>query len=121
MPNADLENALHHLRVMQDLLVHDRANLDQAQVSATLELLSGSLSRLMSDELCQEKLAELRVFANTPGSEFLRLQILKSLDALDARIRSLFKIRSANTASKVLPLPRSERARRASRSAKKAS
>ena len=140
MPNADLENALHHLRVMQDLLAQPRghvgANVDQAQLFAALELLSGSFSRLMSDCLCQQKLAELRGFvhalyadkdqqrwsrASLTDGEFLRLQILKSLNALDARIRLLFKIRSAATENKVLPLPRSERARRATRAAKKAS
>ena len=140
MPNADLENALHHLRVMQDLLAQPRGNVgvhvDQAQVFAALELLSGSFSRLMSDCLCQQKLAELRGFAQALYSdedqqrasraslsrgEFLRLQILKSLNALDTRIRMLFKIRSATTENKVLPLPRSERAGRATRTAKKAS
>jgi len=139
MANADLENALHHLRVMQDLLAQQRgsgANVDQAQLFAALELLSGSFSRLMTDCLCQQKLAELRGFAHAlysdkdqqrwsraslTGGEFLRLQMLKSLNALDARIRMLFKIRSAATENKVLPLPRSERARRAARAAKKVS
>lgn len=140
MPNADLENALHHLRAMQDLLAHRRgnvsANVDEAEVFAALELLSGSFSRLMSDCLCQQKLAELRGFtqalysdkdqqrwsrASLTGGDFLRLQVLKSLNALDARIRTLFKIRSGATENKVLPLPTTERARRATRAAKKAS
>ena len=127
MANADLENALHHVRVMQDLLAQPGGNVgakfDQAQVLAALELLSGSLSRRMADRLCQQRLAELRGFAHASsnGSEFLRLQTLKSLNALEELIRIGFKMRSTTAAHKVLPLSRSERARRAPRAAKKAS
>jgi hypothetical protein len=135
MRKSHLAVALHHLGVMQDLFAQPSDSPPQ-NVIAALELLSGSIARLMPDRLCQEKLSELRVFARalyrkadgggwnrSPLNEGddLRLQILRALNALEGRIRVTGATRAPAIAGNVLPFAAGERGRRRPRPIKKAS
>ena len=139
MRNADLGNALHHLGVIQDLLAEHDGAANRPNVLGALQLLSGSITRFIPDCLCHQKLGELRTFARAlysdsehrrwgrsplTGSQHLRLQILKTLNELGARIRALYKIRSNRAGDNVVRLfgdeaqSRRQRARAQRRSAR---
>jgi hypothetical protein len=105
----DLEIALQHVNVLRDLFAADRSNGSQADATGALELLAGSFTRVLPDCLCQQKLSDLRMFVRAlciesadqgrwhtqlDGNEFLRLQVLKALNALEGRVRTLYRIRA---------------------------
>jgi hypothetical protein len=135
MRQPDLERALHHLGVVHDLFAEHSGGVPEPRLLGAIELLSGSIARLLPDCLCQQKLADLRMAARAfyserdhlrcgrpplSGLEYLRLQILKDLNALDGRIRRLYKIRLTSTAEHVLSPSHARPARPALRAVKKA-
>ena len=135
MRHPDLESALHHLSVVQDLFAEHGGGVPEPTVLGAIELLSGSITRLLPDCLCQQKLVDLRVAARAfyserdhlscgrpplSGLEYLRLQILKDLNALDGRIRRLYKIRVTSIAEHIVTAAHERSARPALRAVKKA-
>ena len=135
MRHPDLESALHHLGVVQDLFAEHSGGVPEPTLLGAIELLSGSITRLLPDCLCQQKLVDLRVAARAfyserehlrcgrpplSGREYLRLQILKDLNALDGRIRRLYKIRPTSIAEHVVSVSRERTGRPALRAVKKA-
>jgi hypothetical protein len=135
MRKSSLAVALHHLGVMQDLFAQPSDTPPQ-NVLAALELLSGSIARLMPDRHCREKLSEVRILARalyleTDGGgcnrsplnegDDLRLEIFRALNALQGRIRMICATRAPASADNVLPFADGARGRRRPRSIKKAS
>ena len=135
MRHHDLESALHHLGVVQHLFAEHGGGLPEPRLLGAIELLSGSIARLLSDCLCQQKLLGLRISAQAlyserdhlswsrpplSGIDYLRLRILKDLNELEGRIRRLYKIRIASIAENTLAPHDERRARPALRAVKKA-
>ena len=107
MDHLDLENAHRHLAGLRGLADGDAGT--RSETLAALELLAGSLMRALPDVICREKLSELRfyageLFSGSPSTrcephapsapDYLRLQILTALNALDARLRALQAMRA---------------------------
>src|SRR3954471_14985960 len=106
MRHRDLELAWQHLNVIRELFAAHGSNGLEAEVVAAIELLSGSLSRVATDCIFQKRLGDLLTFTRTlylepegarwqhsglASTEFLRLQVLKSLNGLESRLGSLQK------------------------------
>lgn len=105
----DIEEARKHLAALQDLL---DAPQPPAQALGKIEIVCGSMARALPDVICKDKLRDLCFYARellsgkpavvwvrgplTPA-EFLRVQIVKSLNAVDARLRTIQAIRRASS------------------------
>ena len=109
MRHPDLESAQRHLDGLRALLGGDAGK--GLETLAALELLAGSLTRALPDVICQDRLSDLRFYAaelwsGSPSArwerdalsapDYLRLQIMKALNALDARLQSLHAMRLAS-------------------------
>jgi hypothetical protein len=112
MRHADLESARAHLCVVRDLLSERKDAGEDCAVLGAAGLVLGSISRSMPDCLVQQGLLELWSYltalfsANGPemwsrpplsGAEYLRLQVFKTLNRLDARLRTIQSMRSSDS------------------------
>jgi hypothetical protein len=118
MGYADLEEAREQVAVAQDLLADRLGGHDDPVLLGTLELLLGSAARSLADSLFCQRLAELRTYAQAlfsesahlswgraplSGTEYLRLQLLKALNALNARLLTIEAARSHHAAAASRP------------------
>jgi len=118
MRQKQIALASRHVAAVKDLLCESRDGGYDAEVLGSFELLHGAITRLVSDCLCQQKLAELRTLARAlysdayhawarsplTGSDYLRLQMFKAFNALENRLDTLQEIRSADRTYVAAPL-----------------
>jgi len=122
---ADLEQAREQIAVVQDLLAERLGGQDDPVLLGTLELLLGSAARSLGDTLFYQRLFELRIYAQAffssqahlswgraplTGAEYLRLQLLKTLNALSARLLTIEEARLHYAAAEARPALTAERA-----------
>ena len=125
MGYADLEQAREQIAVAQDLFAERLGGHDDPVLLGTLELLLGSAGRSLPDSLFCQRLAELRAYAQAlfseqahlswgraplAGTEYLRLQILKTLNTLSARLMTIEAARSHHAAAASRPALSADRA-----------
>jgi len=125
MGYADLEQAREQIGVVQDLLAERLGGNDDPVLLGTLELLLGSAARSLGDTLFYQRLFELRTYAQAlfseqahvswgraplTGAEYLRLQLLKTLNALTTRLQTIEAARSHYAAAEARPALTAERA-----------
>lgn len=118
MRYGDLKEARRQLGLLEDLLSLHKPGGRDLRMQALVQLLCGSLARAVSDGLCQALVGDLKGYAmavysddheewarsGLDGRDYLRLQIYKSLNAVDARLRRLESIRLATPSSAAVPL-----------------
>ena len=125
MGYADLEEARGQIAVVQDLFAERPGGHDDPVLLGTVELLLGSAARSLADSLFCQRLVELRTYAQAlysehahlrwgraplAGTEYLRLQLLKTLNALNARLLTIEAARSHHAAAQAQPALRADRA-----------
>ena len=134
MGHADLEEARGQIAVVQDLFAERPGGHDDPVLLGTVELLLGSAARSLADSLFDQSLAEqavgqrvveLRTYAQAlysehahlrwgraplAGTEYLRLQLLKTLNALSARLLTIEEARLHYAAAEARPALMAERA-----------
>lgn len=114
MQYPDIEAASRHLDALERILQMPQPAGNEAL--GMLNLICGSMARAMPDVICQDKLLDLRfyaaeLFCGAPSerwqrgplcpAEFLRLQLVKTFNAIDARLRTIVAIRRASAESAV--------------------
>ena len=125
MEYTDLEQAREQIGVVQDLLAERLGGHDDPVLLGTIELLLGSAARSLADPLFYQRLFELRTYAQAlfsaeghlswgraplAGTEYLRLQLLKALNALNARLLTIEAARLHYAAAEARPSRSADRA-----------
>jgi hypothetical protein len=109
MPYPDLEEARRHLTALRNLFVRDAEASGRTSLRQ-VEALCRSAASAVDDPYCREEMGIVADYAaelfsqkvhrkyeseSLNGAEFLRRQILKSLDAYASRLHSLEAVRRA--------------------------
>jgi hypothetical protein len=109
MPYADLDEARRHHAALRNLFLHD-AELARRAPLRVVEALCRDAAAAVDDPYCREEMGIVADYAaeffsqrshrryeseSLPGGEFLRVQILKALDAFASRLYSLEALRRA--------------------------
>jgi hypothetical protein len=118
--HPDIEEARNLVCVAEDFLAAVAAGSEDVRRLAAIEVLLGGVSRSCGDSLVQYRLHELQRYAHAfssrgheswsvpplSGADYLRLQIIKTLNALHARLRTIAEVRAGK------PYPESGRDQR---------
>jgi hypothetical protein len=112
MPYPDLDEARRHYTALREVFLRDSESSGRTSLR-TVETLCRAAASAVDDPYCREEIGIVADFAaelfsqrshrkyeseSLPGSEFLRRQILKSLDAYASRLHSLEAVRRAAAA-----------------------
>lgn len=110
MHYPDIEEARKHLAALQGVL--EASGPKSNELLGTIELLFSSMARALPDVIYQHRVQELRFYARElvssddaaawarpplTAAEFLRVQIVKCLNVVDARLKTIHAIRRAGT------------------------
>lgn len=110
MLDAELAEAERHLQRLEELLSQSAPGRDSAAALSAISRAHTTLSALIPDIVFRDRLAELQTyvevtFSNTAhvacspasptGAQWLRIQVTRALNALDARLRMLRQNRQA--------------------------
>ena len=108
-PYGDLEEARQYLEVIADLLSTENGSPQARRLAPQIHMLCGGANRALLDLIFQDNLEDLKTFASAlfsdehtswekgslTGHEYLRLQILKTLNVLNTRLQSIHAMRRA--------------------------
>jgi hypothetical protein len=108
MPHADLNEARSHYAALRQLIIHQEGGWADKESLRKLDRLCGLVNNAVDDAECRARMESIQAFANdlysttghlrwtrkeTSGADFLRLWILRELDAFWSRLDLLDAMR----------------------------
>ncbi len=108
MPYADLNEARSHYAALRDLIIHQEGGWADNESLRKLDRLCGLANDAVDDAECRARMESIQAFANdlystsghlrwtrkeTSGADFLRLWILREIDAFRSRLDLLEAMR----------------------------
>lgn len=109
MPNTDLKQVREYYATLRELVIHNSGGWDDADSRAKVERLCSAGIAALDDPECRERLRTVLTQArelfspdahrkwsrkNMSGADYLRLQILIALEALNTRLFFIDTLRS---------------------------
>ena len=113
MANIDIKEVRDCYATLRDLVIHNSGGWDNAESRRKVERLCSKAIAVLNDAECQERLRTVKTQAedlfsreghvkwsrkNMTGADYLRLQMLISLEALNTRLYFIDAIRQRTTA-----------------------
>lgn len=111
MTHPDLERACDLCAKLRELIIHRSGGWDDAQARRKLQVYCRGIEAEADDDECRQRTQRLLeqgaalfspdghakfALRSTPGADFLRLQMLREIDALQSRLVAMEAARNAS-------------------------